>query len=97
MVDAFVLNDTNETIPDMNTWESSNLKTGGRRERNMPKGLSYESYAKCIKSAKAKKMDTGPCESLRKAQVNPPSPASAQKAGKMKNPKPRSSKYPGSV
>jgi len=63
----------------------------------MPKGLSYESYAKCIKSAKAKKMDTGPCESLRKAQVNPPSPAPAQKAGKMKNPKPRSSKYSGSV
>ena len=90
MADAFGLSD-------VSTKDNSELESGGRREHNMPKGLSYESYAKCIKSAKAKKMDTGPCESLRKAQVNPPSPAPAQKAGKMKNPKPRSSKYSGSV
>ena len=28
--------DNNETIPDRNTGESSNLKTGGRRTYNMP-------------------------------------------------------------
>jgi len=56
MANVFGLNDNNEIIPDRNTGESSNLKTGGRREYNMPSKkkcaelhkVGSEGYNDCI-------------------------------------------------
>ena len=64
--------------------------------KSQGKSLSYASYEACIRSAREKGVDESPCYDLKKPGKES-APPKAQKAGKMKNPKPRSSQYPGSV